>query len=119
GTTARLENHAVIEGRGARTGDAGSDALAAAAVAGDQVIHDLAGEHYAVRLHDLAINFDTVACASSSHRHQVRLISADVVEIANPAVDFVADDGAALIFRLRAVNAQRENDKDVRIGNPR
>src|SRR3979411_3000919 len=45
---AGLKNHAVIEGGGAPSRDTGNKTLSAAAIACDQVIHDLAGEDDAV-----------------------------------------------------------------------
>ena len=50
---------------------------------------------------------------------RLRVVGADVVEIADAAEDLVAEDGAPLRLRLRAMDSQREDDEDVAIGHAR
>src|SRR5581483_2828804 len=100
---------------GAPAGDARGQALAPAAVSGDQVIHDLAGENNAVGLHDLPVNLHGVAETGCAQRHEVRLVGANVIEIADAEEDLVAEDGSTFRLRLRAVYAQGEDDENIAI----
>ncbi len=79
-----IENHAVIERRGTRSCHTGDKTLSSAAITGDQMIHDLAGEDNAVRLQHLSVDLDCVAESSRPDGNQVGFIVANVIEIANP-----------------------------------
>ena len=114
-----VEDHAVIERRGSKSGHTGDEALSTARVSGDQVVNDLAREDDPVRLPHLAVDLDAIPVARRADLHQAVVVGRDVVERANAGVDLLAEYQLALIVRLRPVNAQREHDEDIAIGNAR
>ena len=112
-----MEDHAVVEGGCLKARDARHQTLAPAAVTGDQVVNNLAGEDDAVRLPDPAIDPHFVAEARSPDMHQPSGIPAIVIVGPYAVIDGVADDLASFGFGLAPVDAQGKRDEDVVVGD--
>src|ERR1051326_6170822 len=117
GAAVGMEDHAVIERGGAEPRDSRHQALAAARIARDQVVYDFAGENDTVGLPHLAVDFDAIPEACGADGNEVRVIGGDMVDAADARENLLADDELLLFDGLAAVNAEREDDEDVAVGD--
>ena len=81
------------------------------------MIDNLTGEDDTVSLMHAAVDPNLIAAAGAAQQHEILTRPAIVIVEHNPARDSLPNDVASLFCRQRPMEAQREDNEDVAIGN--